>query len=267
MSCNLLTVDEEASNYPTTFPGINFSELQEMNESYQAENNDHICSTLNKFGFTGYSEIFFENGVNPCENRNVVRVEMTNADTLELVAKKSVLKNQMYTGVEDTSLLELKEIESIEGCIVCSGPGQYSGTIEWKLIFESQQIDSVEVLDTEITVIMDAEGVNQIWGNWYPEFKIPDFVNFGYEEVQEGMVGWEIDMRNFTNEEEIYTVQASDLNTQPYKVYLPTEAENTIELEIRSCWAIPISYSKPGFDGWIAYVDIEEGFLIDIKAQ
>jgi len=263
----LLTVDEEASNYPSVFPQLEFSELREMNETYQSENSEHICSTLNMYGFTGYSEIFFENGINPCEDRVVVRVEMTNSDTLQEAVKKKLLQNEKYTGVSDTSRLKLKGMESIQGCIVCSGPDQYSGIIEWKLVFENQYIDSVKVIDTEITVIMDAEGVNQIWGNWYPDFKVPDFVNFGYEEVQEGMVGWQIDMRPYTGEEEIYTVQAEDLSTQPYKVYLPIEDEGEMELEIRTCWAIPISQERTDFDGWIAYIDIEEGFLVDIEAQ
>jgi hypothetical protein len=155
-------------------------------------------------------------------------------------------------------------MEAIQGCIVCSGPNQYSGTIEWKLVFENQQIDSIQVADTEITVIVDAEGTNQIWGNWYPDFDVPDFVNFGYEEVKEGLIGWEIDMRAYTNEQEIYTVQSEDLTAQPYKVYLPVEAENEMDLEIRTCWAIPISYNGQEFQGWIAYVDIEEGYLVEL---
>ncbi|MEX0722515.1 MAG: hypothetical protein WD357_07695 [Gracilimonas sp.] len=269
-SCNLLTVEEEASEYPTVFPRYNLEELRAMNAEFHESNNDRVCSTLNEFGFTGFSEILFEKGENPCDrdnpSREVIRIEMTNPDTLEEAAKKVLLQNSAYTGVEDTSLLVLNEITPQPGCINCGDPDEYSANIEWSLTFEEQVVDSVTVPGTEITVFVDALGVNRIWGNWYPDFKIPDFVNFGYLEVQEGMVGWQIDMRNFMGEEEIYTVQEEDVTEQPYKVYLPIENEQG--LEIRTCWAVPITNSSnENFEGWIAYIDIEEGHFVEIAAK
>jgi hypothetical protein len=124
----------------------------------------------------------------------------------------------------------------------------------------------MEVPGTEIIVFLDALGVNRIWGNWYPEFKVPEFVSFEYLDVQEGIVGWQIDMRNYTGEETIYTVQEQDVTERPYKVYLPVENEEG--LQIRTCWAVPISNStNENFKGWLAYVDIKEGFLVDLVAR
>ncbi len=268
VSCNLLTVDEEASDYPTTYSAIEFSELNKLNEEYQALNDGHICSTLNKYGFTGYSEIFFVNGESPCANREVVRVEIEETDTLITAAKAALLKNNAYTGVNDTSKLIITELLPIRGCTICEGPGLNNVPIELKLTFAEQTIDSNEVVGTDITVVIDAEGVNRIWGNWYSDLETPDFVNFGYEEVQSGMIGWQIDMRRFTGEETIYTVQENDISGKPERVYLPIENESKQQLEIRTCWAIPISYSgSSAFNGWIAYVDIEEGFLVDMRAR
>ncbi|WP_421774205.1 hypothetical protein [Gracilimonas sp.] len=268
VSCNLLTVDEEASDYPTTFPAIEFSELDQMNQEYQAANNGHICSTLNKYGFTGYSEIFFESGESPCANREVVRIEIEQTDTLITAAKAALLKNSTYTGVNDTSKLIITELLPIRGCTICEGPGLNNVPIELKITFAEQEVDSNEVIGADITVVVDAEGVNRIWGNWYSDFEAPGFVNYGYEEVQSGMIGWQIDMRPFTGEESIYTVQENDISGKPERVYLPIENESEQQLEIRTCWAIPISYSQgPDFEGWIAYVDIEEGFLVDLRTR
>lgn len=268
VSCNLLTVEEEASDYPTTYPAIEFSELEQINQEYQAANNGQICSTLNKYGFTGYSEIFFENGESPCANREVVRVEIEQTDTLITAAKAALVKNNTYTGVNDTSKLIIIELLPIRGCTICEGPDLNNVPIELKITFAEQKIDSVKVVGTDITVVVDAKGVNRIWGNWYPDFAVPDFVNFGYEEVQSGLVGWQIDMRRYTGEETIYTVQENDISGKPERVHLPIENESEQQLEIRTSWAIPISYSgSSAFNGWIAYVDIEEGFLVDMRAR
>lgn len=267
ISCNLLSVEESLADYPTIYSSIGFSDLEEMNEEYQSANNNHICSTLNRYGFTGYSELFFENGVSPCLTREVVRVEMNNTDTLVTTAKKSLLKNSSYTGVQDTTLLTAAEVLPLYGCTICDGPDVNNVPIEWKVTFANQKVDSVEVLETEIVVFIDALGVNRIWGNWYPDFEVPGFVIYGYEEVQNNLVGWQIDMRPYTGEEIIYTVKEQDLTITPERRYLPIENEGKQQLEIRVCWAIPINYENDNFEGWTAYVDIQEGFLIKLEAR
>jgi hypothetical protein len=267
LSCNLLTVDNKASDYPTFFPVYEFSELQKITFEYQQANDNHICSTLNKFGFTGYSEIFFEDGESPCAGREIVREEISDFDTLVTAAKTVLLKNQDYTGVTDTSELEVTDLLPISGCTICEGPDYNNVPIELKITFAGQRVDSIQVIGTSITVFVDAEGVNRIWGNWYEDFEIPAFVNFGYEEVQAGLVGWQIDMRSYTGEEVIYRVEQQDVDIKPARVYLPYENESGMELTVRSCWAVPVDYSGNNFEGWIAYVDIEEGFLVDLKAR
>lgn len=262
-ACDLLSVEKRAGEYPTVYPAMNLSDLEQMNTEYQAANDNHICSTLNKYGFTGYSEVFFIDGVSPCMYRDIVRVEMNNTDTLAGAAKKTLLKNSIYTGVEDTSALVLKELLPLPGCIICEGPDENRANIEWKLTFESQVIDTIEVIDTEITVFIDAEGVNRIWGNWHADFVIPPFINYGYLEAQQGLVGREIDMRNFTGEEFIYSIQEEDLNDKPRLVHIPWENENQIEM--RTCWEVKVAYQgNAEFTGWLAYIDIEEGFLVDL---
>lgn len=264
-SCDLLTVNTDVGEYPSTFHPLETEELEAMNDEYQQANGNHICSTLNEYGLTGFSEVFFQNGVNPCTNREVVRVEMTNIDTLESAAKASLLKNSVYTGVEDTSGLVLKEMNPLPGCTICEGPNENRVDIEWRLVFQNQTIDSVEVLDTEITVFIDAEGVNRIWGNWYSGIKDPEFIKFGFEEVKEGMEGWKVDMRQYTGSENIYTITEEDLEKAPRKVFLPVVEDE--KLKIRACWAIPISYNgEDEFTGWTAYIDIEEGFLVKFDA-
>ncbi|MDR9418169.1 hypothetical protein [Gracilimonas sp.] len=267
-SCDLLTVQEDYGGYPTRISPLEKPELEALNEEYHAANNGQLCSTLNEYGLTGFSEVLFEDGENPCEpaNREIVRIEVTRTDTLLTAAKEILLKNSSYTGVDDTTELVLKEMVPLPGCINCGRPDEYSANIEWKLTFENQTIDSVEVLDTEITVFVDAEGVNRIWGNWYKDVMIPQFVNYGYLEVQAGLVDWQIDMRRFTGEDEIYVVQEDDVTERPQKVILPFKNDEDDIIEIRYCWAVPINYSGENFEGWIAFIDIEEGFFVELKS-
>lgn len=269
-ACDMLTISDDALEYPTVYSKIELGELQSLNEEYQELNNGRLCSTLNEYGFTGFSEILFIDGQNPCErvNREVIRVEMTNTDTLMSAAKRVLYKNREFTGIQDTNLLRLKSMSPQPGCINCGRPDEYSANIEWSLTFESQLIDSAEVLGTEITVFLDALGVNRIWGNWYSNFKVPDFVNFGYVDVKEEMAGMEIDLQGYTGVDSIYTVQAQDLQEIPTKVHYPIESNNGQDLKIRTCWAVPISYGiDETFPGWIAYVDIEEGILVDLVTR
>lgn len=264
-ACDLLTVNTEAGEYPATYNRIELAELKALNEEYHAQNDGHICSTLNEYGLTGFSEILFEDGVSPCSDREIVRIEMTNTDTLVSSAKKTLLKNNVYTGIEDTSALELKEMEALPGCTICEGPNENRVNIEWKLVFKNQKIDTAEVLDTEITVFLDALGVNRVWGNWYRDIKDPEFIQYGYEEVKKGMEGWQVDMRSYTGSESIYTITEEDLEKTPHKLFLSVEEEDT--LKIRACWAVPISYNGgEDFSGWMAYIDIEEGFLVKLSA-
>ncbi|MDR9415358.1 MAG: hypothetical protein RI564_03665 [Gracilimonas sp.] len=269
IGCNLLTAENPTLDYPTTYPVISLPELEAMNSEYQSANDNRICSTLNEYGFTGFSEILFLDGTNPCDraNRDVVRVEMNEPDTLLKAAQKALLKNSEYTGVTDSSALFLKDISPQPGCVNCGRPDEYSANIEWRLTFGRQLIDSTEVPGTEIIVFFDALGVNRIWGNWYPNVTIPNFVNYGYAEVQAGMVGWQIDMRPYTGESKIYTIKAEDLTERPTKVLVPYENVAQERLEIRYCWAVQIDHPNEEFDGWTAYIDIEEGILVKLTSR
>ncbi|MEX0721688.1 MAG: hypothetical protein WD059_13530 [Balneolaceae bacterium] len=265
-ACNLLSVENRNfGDYPTLFPRLDISELEQMNSEYQSSNDGHICSTLNAFGFTGYSDILFPNGESLCLSRDIIRVEINFQDTLLRVAKEILINNSKYTGVEDSSKLQISEIMPLYGCTICDGPDVDNVPVEWKLTFAEQKIDSLTIEDTSITVFIDAGGVNRIWGNWYTDFNEPEFINYGYQQVQNGMVGWQIDMRNYTGQEIIYTIGETNLKQKPYLTYLPVEREEG--LEIRKCWVVPVDYNSKEFDGWLAYVDVIDGILYKLKSS
>lgn len=211
---------------------------------------------------TGFSRVLFPNNENPCLSREVVRVEMTNQDTVVQAAQKALINNSVYTGVSDTTALKVKEIKPLFGCTICEGKDVNSVPIEWKVTFEEQKIDSHLVRNTSISVVIDAEGVNRIWGNWYSDIKGPAFLNYGYVQARESFVGWKFDMRGYTGEETIYTVEPKDLKGKPVLEYYPVKRNDM--LEMRQVWKVPIECSTSAYAGWSGFVDVMDGTLINI---
>lgn len=261
ISCEVLEV-ADFSDYPVKIKPIELRELEELNVRYHEENGNQICSTLNEFGYTGFSRILFLNDVNPCLTRNIVRAELNAVDTLVTAAKKTLLKNQEFTLVSDTSKLRVKEMLPLYGCTICEGPDINSVPIEYKITFELQEIGNTKVRNSNITVFLDSVGVNRIWGNWYPDFTSPGLINIGYLEAQRMLIGWEINMEPYTGEDIIFTVNEEHLRHDPEFEFYPYVHEDVLEL--RKTWRVEISYSDASFEGWNANVDVFDGLLLAI---
>ncbi len=250
------------TNYPVKIEPLELEELVALNETYKLENDGHICSTLNEYGYTGFSRVLFPNDENPCLSREIVRKEIFYSDSLITKSKSSLLKNKIYTNVTDTSALEVTDIVPLYGCIICEGPEENSVPLEYKISFGIQKIGNSEVRDTELTVFIDSVGVNRIWGNWYPDFKSPGLINVGYLEAQKIMIGWQIDMLPFTGENIVFEVTDMHLQKTPIFEYLPFINDQTLEL--RKTWKVPISYTNDSFEGWFANIDVIDGLLLSV---
>lgn len=264
VSCDAVVLNE-LSDYPNKIEPLGLLELDELNKTYQSENNNYICSTLNEFGFTGFSRVLFPNDINPCLSKEVVRVELNNSDSLVIVAKEALLQNKLYTNVADTSILTVSEVTPLPGCTICEGPDVNSVPIEWKISFSTQQLGGINVRESEISVFIDANGVNRIWGNWYPDFQAPGLINIGYIEAQRLLIGWEFNMSSFTGENETFVVTEEHITEIPVLEFLPFKNEGFLEL--RKTWKVFISYPGEEFDGWVANVDVIDGLLLEIEAQ
>ncbi|GAB5408478.1 MAG: hypothetical protein BalsKO_08430 [Balneolaceae bacterium] len=252
----------EFPDYPVKIGPLEQEELVALNQKYILENSGHICSTLNEFGFTGFSRVLFPNDVNPCLNREIVRSELNYSDSLLIVAKSSLLKNIEYTNVSDTSSLEVTEIIPLYGCTICEGPDENSVPLEYKISFGVQKFGATEVRNSELTVFVDSVGVNRIWGNWFPEFSSPGLINVGYLEAQKIIVGWEIDMQSLTGQNIIFTVQEEHVQEKPVFEYMPFINDQVLEL--RRTWRVTISYEDDTFEGWYANVDVMDGLLLSV---
>ncbi len=234
-----------------------------LNARYQAENREHICSTLNEFGYSGFSRVLFPDDINPCLERSEVRVELSDPDTLISVAKRVVVKNQEFTLVTDSTELVIDEVTPLYGCTICEGPDINSVPIEYKISFMPQTYDGVEVNGSKITVFVDSIGVNRIWGNWFPEFEVPGLINIGYLEAQNMLVGWEINMEPYTGADSIFVVEQKHLQEQPEFEFYPFVNEGVLEL--RKTWRVNIRFEDNTFEGWNANIDVIDGLFLAIE--
>lgn len=262
ISCEVLEV-ADFSEYPVKIEAIELSELLELNTRFQEENENQICSTLNEFGYTGFSRILFPNNINPCLEREIIRVELNEADTLIDLAKESLLKNQEFTLVTDITDLEVDEVVPLYGCTICEGPEINSVPIEYKIIFGEQKVGNSLIRNSGITVFVDSVGVNRIWGNWFPEFTSPGLINVGYLEAQRMLIGWEINMQPFTGENVVFTIGPEHMEKEPEFEFYPYV--NNGVLELRKTWSIEVLYPEESFEGWNANVDVIDGLLLTIE--
>lgn len=263
-TCDVLEVGGYPE-YPQKIEPLSLNDLEFLNNKYQEENNNRICSTLNEFGFTGFSRVLFPNNINPCLAKNIVRIELNNTDDLIKIAKLAVAKNYEYSNIADTSRLEVDKVEPLFGCTICEGPLINSVPIEFKIIFKNQQIEKIDVKNSDITVFVDAFGVNRIWGNWFPEFRTPSLINVGYIQAKAIVKGWEIDMSRITGENYLFKVTDDNLVDEPTFEFLPFI--NNGVLELRKTWKVPISYKDDTYEGWNANVDVFDGRLLTIEPK
>ena len=263
-ACALVSLEEDGLGvYPTQLSPLDITTLQQRNQEYQEFNDNRLCSTLNEFGFTGFSRVLFPNDVNPCLTREVVRVELTQNDTLVSYAKQVLLDNQIYTGVFDTTALEVTESIPLFGCTICEGPDINNVIIEWKVSFAPQNIDTLALEGTDISVLIDAEGANRILGNWYPDFFNPERPNVDFIQARTSLIGFNVEFE----EDDVqfqFEVADEDLSVEE-EVSLRTIMREG-NLEFRRGWIVRIAHPQREGAGWEAFVDVIDGQLLSMEA-
>ncbi|MEX1010528.1 MAG: hypothetical protein WDZ29_00550 [Balneolaceae bacterium] len=259
-SCNVFEVDDGLV-YPDRIDPLSLSQLQELNSTFHELNDGHICSTLNIYGLTGFSRILFPENGTPCENRQVVRIEMNRPDTLARAAREALLLNRDFTGVQDPSRLQVLAMEDLRGCVICEGPDIDSRAIEWKVVFEGQQVNGLPIHDTRITVVMDAHGVNRIWGNWYPEFYVPENPNYELSRAMDMLDGETLRWAGDEGEVVMYDVSREDLSSNGTRMVVPFRTDKD-RLELRTGWLIHVNHDGGLSSGLRVVVDMMDGRLL-----
>lgn len=264
LSCDAISEDEVTKDYPVFIPLLTGSELIELNEKYHDENNGLICSTLNEFGFTGFSRVLFENGENPCLSREIVRSELLYSDVLMEQAKNALVKNSEFTNVYEVYDLNLKDVISLQGCTICEGPDINNVPLEWKFSFSPQTVNDVLVSDSEIVVYVGHKGVNRIWGNWWP-VKDPGFVDYGSNYAIESVIGMNLSYTNNEGQVVQQEVSKEDIAGEPKLRFEIIRVEDGGE--IHKVWQISILKKNSTEIGWLISLSTVSGNVIETKTM
>ena len=262
MGCDSLSLDETVDDYPVFIERIPLADLQNMNKQYHDNNNGLICSTLNEYGYTGFSRVLFPNNINPCLNREEVKEELEFREDLLDQVKRQISSNMEYTGVVNSEQLTVKEIISLDGCTICEGPNINNVPLQWKFTFEPQFVEGIQVEGTELVVYLDANGVNRIWGNWY-QIKDSGFIEFGSNNALKEVVGLKLRYANMQNQIFEQEITEDHVLENPSLKYSLIGIEEG--MEIHKVWIVNITQEKTDTIRWQVYMSTINGEVLNIK--
>ena len=160
-------------------------------------------------------------------------------------AKSMLLKNSKFTGVTDTTAMPINNSHS-------HGRGKL-----WRVWFQNQVYNGLGVKNTEIFVLLDANGVYRVGGNWYNYIFIPD-EQISEEDAKNSIIGMEIKYTCWSIPG-VHIVSEQDMKNPAGKVVLPQISGENIELKV--AWQISIGSPAE----WYVYVDIVTGEVLKIE--
>lgn len=261
LGCESLSLNDKVDEYPVIIERLNISDLEVLNQKYHEKNNNLICSTLNEYGLTGYSRVLFPGNVNPCLNRNELKQEIPFSNDLLFRAKQVLEENAEFTGVESTESLVLKDITSLNGCTICEGDIN-SVPLQWKFTFQPQVINDIEVMDSQILVYMDKNGVNRIWGNWFPVTD-PGFVDFGSVAAKEKTLGMKVRYADSMNRVFEQHISENHISGEPELKFVAIQIDE--RLEIHKVWVFNVLQQNTEDVRWNIFISTVNGEVLKVK--
>jgi hypothetical protein len=237
LSCEKSDID---SNYPTTFNKLSTEKLSQERTTFSSINK-YLTTTLNDFGFCGYS------GDPLIVESPPLQDLLTQSEAIEIV-KNFALKNPSETGIKNPNDLTFYQISSNTG---------YDGANGWLLKSSFQKIDTVEVMYSEIIFHIKNREVTFCIGNWFPDIYVPKHFNINQDKAKTLLINKVVSHTSIGGEKNYVTISAGDLNESTVKLkILPITSDDRIELRIG--WQINI----PGPVYYIIYVDVMTGDII-----
>ena len=262
IGCESLSPVDVNEDYPVFIERLEINELRVLNDVYHQMNKGLICSTLNEYGFTGFSRVLFPNDVNPCLNREEEKQELPyNDEFLELV-KLKLIENAAFTGIRDIENLTLTEITSLYGCTICEGPDINNVPLQWKFTFEPQQLNGIIVSGTEVVVYLGSNGVNRIWGNWY-QVVDPGFIEFGSSEAKNSVVGMKVRYANEKNQIFEQEITEAHIVEAPELRYVGVKVDDG--LEIHKVWILKVLQHNSSQIRWNIFFSTVTGEVLEVK--
>ncbi len=238
------------NSYATTYYPLSYGDLQAAKTEYNRINGDQVCSSLDQYGWPDGTRVCGE----------IIRKEITDEGRMITMAKETLLKNREFTEVTDTLGLVLSDSRGLNGCVKCDGSEGDIVNIGWRIIFDDQVYQGLEVYNTLFYLWMDTEKVYRIDGHWYPEIHIPELDQISPAKAQEFLIGTEIVWLSKTGDRQVYTVTSESFLEEVEKIVVPVRDEDSVELRVT--WRLGIKGLSEDYPSWYIYVDTSAGETI-----
>jgi len=247
VSCELFETSDEHDNsnidYPTILYHLTESELNELQSGLDSLLDSKYKAKLDKYGLIGPAGLLSRGSSS-----------ITDMNSAISKAKSAVTVFTKFTNVSDTSMLIVSEATNHHGCDLFN---------DWIVLFKNQVYDDIEVLNTDIMVLI-TDNIVQIDGHHYSEIVIPEKNLISSEDAEESVIGAELlyygwaDLDTFFVIEDVIHV---DNASEEASIKIIT-FEQSDSLELRVCWRIPIFGFGGIYPNFYVFVDILSGEII-----
>ena len=231
--------DKTSHTYPTTIYPLSNEELSTLRAEFDSLKGN-IKAYLNNYGFIDYAGSLSRGSSNIQDARLAIQK-----------SKSTLLQLSKFTNVSDSSQLVIKETTNQHGTSLFN---------DWIVIFENQKFQGLEIMDTEIMVLLGDE-VKQISGHHYQEIHIPAKDEIDNNSIKDILIGYQIHFICWA-ETTFEITEESIFIDQIEKVIYPIK--NADSIEFRVAWKVVIGKS-PNHPDWNAFVDVISGEIIDMQ--
>jgi hypothetical protein len=228
-------------SYPTVILKPDVSKIDQMRFAFRSRN-IYLQSSLDDFGFTNWGPDVID-APSSAPDTTVTRAEAID------IAKKFLLKNSLYTGVNDTSAVNISE------AYIISSNG--TDTKSWVVRIATQKVDSIE-LKTYLLLHIKNREVSICLGNWYPEVYIPLKFNFTAGKAKSTLLGKVLTHWGWSGPFDVKVTQ-DGLDRSTVRLMIRPETRSD-RIELRVVWEIDVP------DVWYKLsVDVMTGELISAE--
>ena len=228
-------------NYPTIFKKLSVSKLSELRTAF-FQRNLYLTTSLNDFGFCGY-----DGNIRSAETPPFLN-SPTQSEAIAFVKSFATL-NPACTGVNNPGNLNFTDLQA--------STWYGDGSTGWFLKTSNQQIDTIEVLNSQIIFHVRNREITTCLGNWYPDIYIPTHFNINRDKAKSMLLNKTVSHTSFVGLHYTVNITAGDLDKSTVKlVVLPVITVDKIELLVT--WEINI----PGPVYYLIYVDVMTGEIV-----
>ena len=235
LSCNDSEVNPFDSNqYPTTLQRLNENDQESIQERLNRKLGSKYKALLNQFGILN-DNLLYNEGTS----------SILDQDSVITIAKETVLYLSEFNNVTDTSDLKIKSVVHYKS--------------SWLIIFDNQFYQGLEILDTDIQVLI-TDSILEISGHHFSEVFIPHIRNFIKKDVITNIWNEKIEYSCRGGGGTVVVNDESIMYDEIKTVIFPFISSDYNSLALHVVWKIPIEVEHG--ERWEYFIDVVSGKVV-----